>query len=69
MWLPYPFIIIFVVVIVPTTFVRIPTINNLVEGGGSKLFTKAKKWLYLWTEHAIKVMDILAEASAEYLCG
>ena len=41
----------------------------LVEGGSSKLFAKAKKWLYLWSEHTLRVMDILALASADYLIG
>jgi uroporphyrinogen decarboxylase len=39
----------------------------LVEGKGSKLFMKAKKWLYVYEEGTRKVLDILAIASADYL--
>jgi uroporphyrinogen decarboxylase len=41
----------------------------LVEGKGSKLFTKAKKWLYLWRSATEKILDLLAVESAAYLIG
>jgi len=41
--------------------------SYLVEGGSTRLFANAKKWLYLWKEDTLKVLDMLAECSAVYL--
>ncbi|CAD8150960.1 unnamed protein product [Paramecium octaurelia] len=39
----------------------------MVEGGSSKLFSKVKKWLYLYTEGSLQVLELLAKESAKYL--
>ncbi|KAM3146689.1 hypothetical protein pb186bvf_001219 [Paramecium bursaria] len=41
--------------------------SYLVEGGTSKAFTKAKKWLYQYTDSTLKVLEMLARSSADYL--
>lgn len=41
----------------------------MVEGGGSKTWEKAKKWLYKFPESAHKILTRIAEISAEYLVG
>lgn len=41
----------------------------MVEGGGSKTWEKAKKWLYSNPKSAEAVLQRIAEVSAEYLVG
>ena len=41
--------------------------SYLVEGGTSKAFTKSKRWLYIWREETMNVLEQLAIASADYL--
>jgi len=42
--------------------------SYMVEGGGSKTFSKAKKWLFKWPEAVHKVMQMLTDSIVEYLC-
>ena len=41
----------------------------MTEGGSSKTFSKAKKWIYNYPEESKKVMNMIAEASGQYLIG
>ncbi|CAH2007917.1 unnamed protein product [Acanthoscelides obtectus] len=39
----------------------------MIEGGGSKTMSKAKKWLYCHPDAATQLMDLLAEVITDYL--
>jgi uroporphyrinogen decarboxylase len=39
----------------------------MIEGGGSKTFSKSKKWIYLWPEDSIKLLNLIADVTARYL--
>ncbi|KAL3282230.1 hypothetical protein HHI36_005424 [Cryptolaemus montrouzieri] len=39
----------------------------MIEGGGSKTMSKAKKWLYEYPEESSKVLDILTNVIIDYL--
>lgn len=39
----------------------------MVEGGGSKLFSKVKKWLYAYPEESHRLLQLLGETCLNYL--
>lgn len=39
----------------------------MIEGGSSKTYSKAKKWIYNNPEESKKVMSMVADISGEYL--
>lgn len=39
----------------------------MIEGGGSKTLSKAKKWLYAYPELSHKLIDLLTEVIIDYL--
>eukprot|EP01134_Creolimax_fragrantissima_P003602 CFRG3602T1 len=41
----------------------------MVEGGGSKTFSKAKAWLYLYPNESLELLYRIADLSIEYLVG
>lgn len=49
----------------PTTMLLLTTVMQwtvmayMVEGGGTKLFSKAKKWLYLYKEGSHELLDLV----------
>ena len=41
----------------------------MIEGGGSKTFEKAKRWLFDYPEESKRLLDRLASVCAEFLCA
>ncbi|OZJ03901.1 hypothetical protein BZG36_03284 [Bifiguratus adelaidae] len=41
----------------------------MIEGGGSKLFTKAKTWLYRYPEASHRLLQHITDVTVEYLVG
>ena len=41
----------------------------MIEGGGSKTLSKAKKWLYTRPEASIKLLQLLTDVNVDYLVG
>ena len=41
--------------------------SYMVEGGGSKTYSKAKKWLYVYPEQSHKLLDCLSNIIVEFL--
>jgi uroporphyrinogen decarboxylase len=39
----------------------------MVEGGGSKLFVRAKMWIYRWPAESRRLLQRIAEVCVEYL--
>lgn len=39
----------------------------MIEGGGSKTMSKAKKWLYKYPEESKQLLEILADVIVKYL--
>lgn len=39
----------------------------MIEGGGTKTCSKAKKWLYAYPEESHKLLDLLTNSIIEYL--
>ena len=43
--------------------------SYMIEGGGSKTLSKAKKWLYTRPEASIKLLQLLTDVNVDYLVG
>ena len=43
--------------------------SYMIEGGGSKTLSKAKKWLYTHPEASHKLLQILTNLNVDYLVG
>jgi uroporphyrinogen-III decarboxylase len=43
--------------------------SYMIEGGGSKTLSKAKKWLYTQPEASHKLLQILTNLNVDYLVG
>lgn len=43
--------------------------SYMIEGGGSKTLSKAKKWLYTYPEASHKLLQILTNLNVDYLVG
>ena len=43
--------------------------SYMIEGGGSKTQSKAKKWLYQHEEASHKLLKMLSEVNVQYLVG
>jgi len=41
--------------------------SYMIEGGGSKMFCKVKKWVYKWPEASMKLLNMLVEVLVVYL--
>lgn len=41
----------------------------MIEGKGSKTMSNAKRWLYAHPEDSHKLLDIICEATIDYLVG
>jgi uroporphyrinogen decarboxylase len=41
----------------------------MIEGGGSKTLSKAKKWLYTHPEASHKLLQLLTDLNVDYLVG
>jgi uroporphyrinogen decarboxylase len=41
----------------------------MVEGGGSKTFEKAKRWIFKYPQDSIKLLDRIADVCVDYLVG
>lgn len=41
----------------------------MIEGGGSKTFEKAKRWLYMYPEESKQLLKRITDVSIEYLVG
>ena len=39
----------------------------MIEGSGSKLYSKVKKWIYKWPEASKKLLSLISDALIEYL--
>jgi len=39
----------------------------MIEGGGSKTFSKVKKWLYCYPEASHKLLQLLADTIVDHL--
>lgn len=43
--------------------------SYMIEGGGSKTHSKAKKWLYNFPEASHKLLQLLADVCADHLAS
>jgi len=43
--------------------------SYMIEGGGSKTLSKAKKWLYTCPEASMKLLQLLTDVNVDYLVG
>ena len=43
--------------------------SYMIEGGGSKTLSKAKKWLYTHAEASHKLLQLLTDVNVDYLVG
>lgn len=41
----------------------------MIEGGGSKTFTKAKRWLYEYPRESHQLLQLITDVCVEYLIG
>jgi len=41
--------------------------SYMIEGGGSKMFCKVKKWVYKYPEASLKLLNMLVEVLVVYL--
>lgn len=41
--------------------------SYMIEGGGSKMFTKVKRWVYKWPEASQKLLTMLTDVVIEYV--
>ena len=41
----------------------------MIEGGGSKMFTKSKRWLYVYPEDSLRLLDLLTRVITDHLVG
>lgn len=41
--------------------------SYMIEGGGSKMFSKVKKWIFKWKEASQKLLTMISDVLIEYV--
>ncbi len=43
--------------------------SYMIEGGGTKTHSKAKRWLYQYPDASHKLLQLISDVTVEYLVG